>query len=134
MKECVRSKDHSRNTIKCGSETLVYHVTAARSNRPQQNGLTHGGCPALSFFEGGSCNVEHAKCTHPRGKFKSALLDSRSIYAECPKRYRTHIATAGTQIFGAILLEGFYRLIIHIIKADQTHRMLPGPMDLQHAR
>jgi hypothetical protein len=31
MKECVRSKDYSRNTIKCGSEALVYHVTEERS-------------------------------------------------------------------------------------------------------
>src|ERR1700686_358260 len=76
-------------------------------------------------------NMQNA---HPGPSSKCPLLDSCSIYAECPNRYRTNIALAGTPIFGAILLEGFCRLIIHINKAHQTHRMLPSPMDLRHAR
>src|ERR1700686_4586935 len=88
MKECVRSKDHSRNTIKCGSESLVYHVTEKQSESPPsdawQNELTHEGWPTLSLFEGlpavvgGSCNVEYEKCTLP-GQVQSAhfLIQAR---------------------------------------------------------
>jgi hypothetical protein len=46
----------------------------------------------------------------------------------------TNITLASIPIFGAILLEGFCLLIIHIIKAHQTHGIVPGPMDLRHAR
>jgi hypothetical protein len=44
-----------------------------------------------------------------------------------------NVTLADAPVFGAILLKGFCRLITDI-KAHQTHRMRPSPMDLRHAR
>jgi hypothetical protein len=94
---------------------------------------------------GGSGNVEYAKFKscgtfrYPRFCVGEPLLDLASMprirsLPRAPTDTQSNITVPEARIFGAILLAGFCRLIIHITKAHQTHRMRPTPMDLRHAR
>lgn len=85
MKECVRSKDHSRNASKSGSEALVYHVSHDRSESRRSAGTGTEANIALAgtrifgviLLEGFCLLIVHITKAHQTHRMRPSPMDLR---------------------------------------------------------